>query len=216
MDKAQQVFEDFAVPDPVRIKKTAKFIHRHFKDIKSLTVLECGVTKGGLAEMLSKEGAQCFGVDIHPRSVDGVDIVQVDLNKGFPKFKTNFDIIFAGEVMEHLFDDVGFINDCRKLLKPGGLLILTVPNLVFSINRLLMLFGRTPLFAYAKYHYHMYTKKTLSKMITDGGFEILKFSSSHVLFSTRRNRLGKIFEMLGDIFPSFGAHLMIFAEKKES
>ena len=216
MDKAQQVFEDFTVPDPVRIKKTAKFVHRYFKDMKLLTVLECGVTKGGLAEVLSREGAQCFGIDIHPRSVEGVETVRADLNEGFPKFKTNFDIIFAGEVMEHLFDDIGFIDGCRKLLKPKGLLILTVPNLVFSVNRLLMLFGRTPLFAYAQYHYHMYTKRTLSKLITNRGFEVLKISSSHVLFSTRRNRLGKIFEILGDLFPSFGAHLIVFAEKKES
>lgn len=214
MDSKQQVFEDFVVPDSIRIRKVSKFIHQHFKDVKTLAVLECGVARGGLADTLSGKGARCFGIDIHPRSIEGVEIVQADLNEGFPRFETNFDVIFAGEVMEHLFDDVKFINSCKKLLKPNGLLILTVPNLVFSVNRFLMFFGKTPLFAYAPYHYHMYTKKTLTELIKKEGFEVLKFTSSHVLFSTRRYRVGRIFEVLGDIFPSFGAHLIIFARKK--
>jgi ABC-2 type transport system ATP-binding protein len=40
------------------------------------------------------------------------------------------------------------------------------------------------------------------------------FISSHILFSTRRNKFGKIFEIFGNFFPSLGAHLMIFARKK--
>ena len=213
-DEKQQVFEEFVVPDPIRISKVLKFIHHYFDDVKTLSVLECGVAQGGLADVLSNEGARCFGIDIHHRDVKGVETAQADLNEGFPRFETNFDVVFAGEVMEHLFDDVKFINSCKKLLKPNGLLILTVPNLVFSVNRFLMFFGKTPMFAYAPYHYHMYTKKTLTELIKKEGLEILKFTSSHVLFSTRRNRLGRIFEILGDFFPSFGAHLIVCAKKE--
>lgn len=142
-----------------------------------------------------------------------MDIIQADLNERFPIFKIKFDVIFAGEVMEHLFDDIKFIKDCRNILKPGGILIITVPNLTFSANRLLMFFEKIPLFAYAPYHYNIYNKKVVENLLKQNGFEILNTTSSHALFSTRRNKFGRIFEILGDIFPSFGAHLIVCARK---
>src|SRR3989344_4173187 len=155
-DAKQQVFENFEVPDPIRIQKAINFIRQYFKEIKGLNILECGVVKGCVADLLGREGANFFGVDINPRSIIGVKTIQADLNEGFPDFDIKFDIIFAGEVIEHLFDDVKFIKNCRELLKPDCLLIITTPNLVFSANRFLMLFGGMPMFAYAPYHYHIY------------------------------------------------------------
>jgi SAM-dependent methyltransferase len=212
-DETQKLFENFEVPDPVRIRKVWGFVHTYFKHLNALCVLECGVCKGGLAELLSKEGVECYGVDINPRNIPGVKIYQADLNVGFPKFDREFDIIFAGEILEHMFDDAKFIRSCHKLLKPNGLLVMTVPNLVFIVNRLYMFFGKMPLFAYAPFHYHFYTKDALWHLVEREGFNILKCSSSHILFSTRRNKLGWIFEILGDILPSYGAHLIVYANK---
>lgn len=216
MDTRQEIFKDFEVPDPIRIKKVVKFIHSKFPDLKEKNILECGIARGGVSDYLKDSGVNLFGVDINPRAdVMGVKIIRADINRGFPDFGVKFDVIFAGEVMEHLFDDRKFVKDAEGALRPGGYLIITVPNLVFSVNRLWMLFGKTPLFAYAPYHYHIYTKRTLGELVKSEGFEISRFISSHVLFSTRRNKIGKIFEILGDWFPSWGAHLMIFARKKE-
>lgn len=213
-DTKQQIFENFEVPDPIRIRKAVKLIKDYFSEIKGLNILECGVTKGGVAELLSKEGANCFGVDVNPRKIDGVIIKQADLNDNIPDFGVEFDVVFAGEVIEHIFDDGKFIRDCRKVLKPNGLLIITTPNLGFIVNRLLMLFGKMPMFVYAPYHYHIYNKKIIENLIKQEGFEIVKTISSHLLFSTRRNKFGRIFEILGDFFPSLGAHLIVCARNK--
>lgn len=214
MDIQQDVFRDFAVPDPIRIEKAARMVRSQFPSLRGVSLLECGIARGGLADTLKNEGARCFGVDINPRDIPGVSVFQADLNQGFPKFDTAFDVIFAGEVMEHIFDDEQFVRSARALLKPGGVLILTVPNLSFSVNRVRMLFGMTPLFAYAPYHYHIYTRRTLEDIITRNDFAIAGFTSSHVLFSTRRSQLlGRAFEILGDYFPSFGAHLIACAKK---
>lgn len=216
MDARQDVFENFEVPDPVRIKKAAGLVRAHLPMIQGINLLECGITKGGLADILKKEGARCFGVDINPRQLEGVKTVEADLNEGYPDFDgMKFDVIFAGEVMEHLFDDVKFVRESKNLLKPGGLFIITVPNLVFSANRLLMLFGKTPLFSYAPFHYHIYTKKTLRELLKREEFEILALISSHTLFSTRINKIGRIFEILGDWLPSFGAHLIVCAKNPD-
>ncbi len=215
MDNQQKVFENFEVPDPIRIKKAVDFIHSRFLDLNGKNILECGMAKGGVVDYLENSGANLFGVDINPRSSVGrVKIFRADLNDGFPDFGVKFDVIFAGEVMEHLFDDAKFVREAKKILNPGGYLIITVPNLVFSFNRIKMFFGKTPTFAYAPYHYHIYTKKTLEELIKSENFEISKFVSSHILFSTRRNKIGRIFEILGNFLPSLGAHLMVFARKK--
>ena len=213
MDKRQDIFENFEVPDPIRIRKSIKFIRRYFGKIDGLNVLECGIARGGVADLLEEERANTYGIDINPRQIKGVKIFQRDLNDGFPKFSLKFDVIFAGEVMEHLFDDQKFIKEARELLKPGGLLIVTVPNLVFSVNRLLMFLGRMPMMAYAPFHYQIYNKKTLLDLISRSGMEIVGLTSSHVLFSTRFSKLGRIFEILGDLTPSLGAHLIIAAKK---
>jgi len=216
-DKKQEIFENFEVPDPVRIQKSAKLVRRYFNNkIEGLNILECGVANGGLTDLFSKESANCFGIDINPRQISGVKVIQADLNERFPDFDIKFDVIFAGEVIEHLFDDDKFIKNCREFLKPNGLLIITTPNLVFGPNRILMLFGKMPMFAFAPYHYNIYNKKIIENLIKQEGFEILKTISSHILFSTRRNKLGRIFEILGDIFPSFGAHLIVCARNIEN
>jgi 2-polyprenyl-3-methyl-5-hydroxy-6-metoxy-1,4-benzoquinol methylase len=212
-DERQKIFKDFEVPDPPRIKKIVNFIHKHFKNLKGLNVLECGAAKGGLADILFKQGAACFAIDINPRYLPGVKVIQSDLNQGLPNFECQFDIIFAGELIEHLYDDVAFVKSCNSILRPGGLFIATVPNLVFSFNRLRMLFGKMPMFAYNPCHYHIYTKKTIEKLLKDAGFSIIKFSSSHVAFSTRRHRIGRIFELIADFLPTFGAHLIVYATK---
>lgn len=40
----------------------------------------------------------------------------------------SFDTILAGEVIEHLEQPIQFLRDCRRLLKPGGLLVFSTPN----------------------------------------------------------------------------------------
>lgn len=211
---AQGVFQDFEVPDPIRISKAERYVRRHFgSSLNGLRLLELGVAKGGLADRLNREGMRCFGVDINPRTLADIDIVQHDLNKGLPNYQELFDVIFAGEVIEHVFDDIALLRSCWAQLRGGGLFIATVPNLVFSVNRLRMLFGGLPLFSYAPYHYHIYTVEVLRHRLQNVGFSVLHTCSSHILFSSRRNRLGVVFEWLGDIAPALGAHVIMAATR---
>lgn len=218
MDTRQQIFENYEVPDPVRIQKVIKFIRKYFNKIEGLDILDCGISIGTVADILSKEGANCIGVDVNPREITGVKIIQADLNNGIPELERKFDIVFAGEIIEHLFDDSKFIRESYKVLKPGGLLIITVPNLVSLINRLMVLFGMMPMTAYATdiFHYHVYNRRKLKKMIKEQNFTLLKATSSYAPFNlfAKIPIIGKIFAFLGDIFPTLGNQLIVFARKE--
>lgn len=227
MDKRQLTYESFEVPDPGRIEKVKRFVMRRFPDRtgKPVRVLEFGACSNGLAAQLSREpGFTCYGVDINPRVIPGITFIQADANT-FPQFDAApFDVIFAGEFIEHLFDESAFLVSCREILSPGGYFILTVPNLHFTLNRLMVPFGKMPLFSYAPEHYHLYSRKTISDILDAAGFNIVEIRSSHVLFPARtpavtlpafvQKPLGALFEWLGDIFPSFGGHLILFTRQK--
>lgn len=218
MDEKQNIFESYEVPDPVRLQKVIKFAKKYFGKWNGLTALELGVTRGGVADFLSRKGSECWGVDVNSRELEGVRVLQADLNRGIPEIERKFDFIFAGEVMEHLFDDRKFLRECRDLLRKGGLLAITVPNLTSFFNRFLLFFGQMPLTAYAaaEFHYHVYTRKKLRQMVEEEGFEVIKITSSYVPLNVLSKiwGLGKIFVLLGDIFPTMGNQLIVFARSK--
>jgi 2-polyprenyl-3-methyl-5-hydroxy-6-metoxy-1,4-benzoquinol methylase len=200
----------------MKVKKW--LVENKYIDFKrDIYLLDIGYAPGGLTDKLSEyKNLKKYAIDIHQRSTgNGLTFIRHDCNLGLPDLGgALFDVVFAGEVIEHIFDDRNFLKQIYALLKPGGVLVLTVPNLFFLINRLTFAFGRIPRFACLPYHYHFYDKKTIAQLARDSGFSVLRISSSHILVSTRRNKiLGRMCEFLGDIFPSLGAHLIIFAAK---
>lgn len=159
-------------------------------------------------------GWDCMGLDLNEHHNPKVRTIQCDLNEAFPVESDYFDAVTAGEVIEHMLDEGFFLDECHRVLKTGGTLALTTPNLAFLLNRFLVLLGRTPMFVYAPYHFHFHTKKTLVSLVEEHGFTVEKVISSHVLYSRRKHFTGRLFEWLGDLFPTFGAHLIVFARKR--
>ena len=197
------------VPDYPRIEKVVHNL-RHLPLGK---LLDVGYSSGGFADYLSKSGWYCTGLDLNAHSQPSIKSIACDLNEGFPVESGAFDVVTAGEVIEHMLDEGAFLDECHRVLKKGGTLVVTTPNLAYSLNRLRVLFGKTPLFVYAPYHYHFHTRRTLVHLMEEHRFRVEKVLASHVLYSRRRHFTGRVFEVLGDIFPTFRAHLIAFAVK---
>lgn len=198
-----------AVPDFPRIEKVVQALRRR----PAGRLLDVGYLEGSFADSLADQGWECVGLDLNEHHHQKVRTIQCDLNEGFPVESDAFDLVVAGEVIEHMLDEAEFLKECRRVLKKEGQLVLTTPNLAFLLNRILVLAGKTPLFVTAPYHYHFHVLNTLVRMVENQGFTVERVTSSHVLYSRRRHFTGKIFEWLGDILPAFGAHLILFARK---
>ena len=177
-------------------------------------LLDVGYAKGSFADSLVKLGWDCTALDVNRRQHDRIKTIQCDLNEGFPVEAARFDVVTAGEIIEHMIDEAAFLRECRRVLKPDGRLIVTTPNLSFLANRFLVLFGRMPKFVCEPYHYHCHTKDTLVEMLTCNGFVVECVIASHVLYSRRLHATGRIFERLADWFPTFGAHLIAIARPR--
>ena len=197
------------VPDYPRIEKVVHNL-RHLPPGK---LLDVGYSEGGFADYLSKSEWECTGLDLNAHSRRRIKTIECDLNEGFPVESEAFDVVTAGEVIEHMLDEGAFLDECHRVLKKGGTLVITTPNLAYSLNRLRVLFGKTPLFVYDPNHYHFHTRRTLVRLMEEHRFRVEKVLASHVLYSRRRHFTGQVFEVLGDIFPTFGAHLIAFAAR---
>jgi len=88
----------------------------------------------------------------------GFEIVKADLNtETLPLESGTVDLVTALEVVEHLWDKDNMLKEVHRVLKQGGLLILSTLNLVAWANRLLLLVGKT------LFYYDVSPKRSLSK-----------------------------------------------------
>lgn len=100
-----------------------------------------------------------------------------------------YDIIFAGELIEHVNNAGAFLRACHTNLKPDGVLILTTPN-AFSFSRLLQsiirLTNEPPL---NDEHTCYYTPLTMKQLVVREGFEVRELYYQNYDYGTGR-RMG--------------------------
>ncbi len=98
---------------------------------RDLKLLDVGCGAGNMIHHLSRYG-QVKGVEIDPRPVAvargrGYDVEQGDAAQGLTYADGSFDVVTALDVIEHNQDDLGILREMHRVLKPGGLAIITVP-----------------------------------------------------------------------------------------
>lgn len=113
--------------------------------------LDIGCSDGKFSmEFATKVGAEeIYGVDINELALveaqkKGIKVVKADLNSRIPLPTSFFDVILSNQTWEHLINPDNLLEEGYRLLKPGGYLYISVPNLGSLHNRLLMLFGWQP------------------------------------------------------------------------
>lgn len=95
-------------------------------------------------------GGSASGVEVHAQAAArardrGVDVAEVDLEMSpFPWADASFDIVIANQVFEHLKNVWLPMSQVARVLRPGGHLIFSVPNLASLHNRVMLAFGWQP------------------------------------------------------------------------
>ncbi|WP_436344069.1 class I SAM-dependent methyltransferase [Natronorubrum sp. FCH18a] len=115
-------------------------------------ILDVGCGDGELTMRIGKScGAfDIFGVDISRGSVKsaqnrGVNAVLLDIDhEGLPFRDGTFDSIHSGEVFDYIKNDSHYFREIYRVLKPGGIFIISFPNLASLHNRVALLRGEMP------------------------------------------------------------------------
>ncbi len=106
------------------------------------TVLDLGGGSGALTARLRDKGYTAALADLDPPASSPGPCYTVDLNQPFDISNFGgvlYDAVVASEVIEHLENPRGFIRAVRGLLREGGVLLLTTPNVVDIDSRRLLL-----------------------------------------------------------------------------
>ena len=150
-------------------------------------ILDLGCGNGHLVSYLIKQGYNAYGTDA---SENGIAIAKrehpdrffvQDLSTGkLPAElqKLPFDTIISTEVIEHLYDPEKFIDFCKQALQPNGEIIISTPYHGYWKNLALTIFDKwdshhSP--AWLGGHIKFWSRKTLSRLLTDKGFSIVAF-----------------------------------------
>jgi SAM-dependent methyltransferase len=110
------------------------------------TILDCPAGQGALAKDLLAAGFSVRCCDLYPQlfRLNGVEIKSGDLDGTLPYSAGLFDYITCLEGLEHIDSPPQAFREFKRLLKPGGHLIISVPNILNVEERLKwLLFGHT-------------------------------------------------------------------------
>lgn len=135
-----------------------------------------------MAKILSATGHRVDGVTISAEEYaiakDYVNNIYLyDLEKGLPENiqHLQYDYVICSHVLEHIVSPEKLLKDIYRTLKPGGLLVVALPNIMHYKSRLKLIAGE---FNYEdagiwdNTHVKWYTFDTVKKLLTEYGFSI--------------------------------------------
>jgi SAM-dependent methyltransferase len=114
------------------IERSALAAFTHLNMAKGAAVLDAPCGRGSLTAALLRAGFDAHGVDIGgaAAAVLGGSYHHADLDGFLPFAAGSFDAALSIEGIEHLENRYRFLRELHRVLKPGGTLILTTPNIV--------------------------------------------------------------------------------------
>jgi len=140
--------------------------------------LGCG--RGEFIEQASARAQSGIGVDFAASSAralraTGRPAVVADLNRGLPFATGSLDGASLIEVIEHIVAAEALVAELARVIRPGGWLIVTTPNVVHLAYRWRALTGHPP--KQEGYHYRFFTRDTLEQTLAQAGFRLVEQAS---------------------------------------
>lgn len=142
-------------------------------------VLDVGCGEGRFTAELAAAGARVVGIDVaeeplrrararHPE----LDLRLVAAEGPWELEDADFDVVWAGEVIEHVADTAAWLSEVRRVLRSGGSLLLSTP----AHGRLTLMRLALSRRAFASHfdprgdHLRFYSRETLTSLIGEFGF----------------------------------------------
>ena len=139
-------------------------------------VLDLGCRSGALTRHFL-EGNEVVGLDVDRAALAkaetlGIQVVEANVEEPLPFPDASFDAIVAGELLEHLQFPEALVAEIRRVLRPGGVIVGSVPNAFRVQSRLRFLRGRSP--EDDPTHLHMFSPRAVRKLLA--GFEEVRLA----------------------------------------
>jgi SAM-dependent methyltransferase len=200
---------------------------------RPLRIVDVGCGDGMCTELTAARAGEAgghlvVGVDwaegpLKQAAERGLTLVRGSLDGGLPLASGSVDVVILSEVVEHLVDTDGGLAELHRVLRPGGHLVLSTPNLAAWFNRGLVLAGIQPIFSEVSLrrvygrpgsvvagHLRLFTRRALTGFLADRGFTDIRVSGACYHNVPRPLRpLDRCFRLI----PGLAAILMVHARK---
>lgn len=160
-----------------------RLVHPYLRGRTPQTILDVGCGDGRHTKFFAGNGNTVHGLDIRdhrPREAVPFHFRVYDGTR-FPYEDGTFDLVASFDVIEHVEDDERMVREMRRVLKPGGRVLLGTPNRTRIGNLVRTGFGLSPI-RYPLFlehhrilgeilHVREYTAPELAALFTSGGFD---------------------------------------------
>jgi 2-polyprenyl-3-methyl-5-hydroxy-6-metoxy-1,4-benzoquinol methylase len=149
-------------------------------------VLDVGCANGYLGKVLKEHGCNVVGIEIDPAAAEEASgildevvvgsVEDVDLVEQFGAGR--FDVVVFGDVLEHLRDPLPTLRQAKRLLKPNGYVVVSIPNIAHGSVRLALLRGE---FRYRDLglldttHLRFFTRESVDDLLAEAGLAAVEF-----------------------------------------
>ncbi|MBW2982348.1 class I SAM-dependent methyltransferase [Candidatus Woesearchaeota archaeon] len=154
-------------------KKTLKLINKYTKSKNRL--VDIGTAGGCFLKVAKDDGWGVHGVEPNKWLCDwgkknyDIEIKQGDIFSAEYSAEI-FDVVTLWDVIEHTTDPKAVLKECKRILNPGGIIVVNIPDISSWLVRAM---GRKWPF-WSSVHLYYFTKKTMIKMLEELGFDIVK------------------------------------------
>ncbi len=144
-------------------------------------VLDAGSWEGEMSKLIKEIGFDVYGLDAYKsnikkagRKYKDIDFRLGEIGQKLPYKDNLFDVIWAGDVIEHVYDTIKMFAEFNRVLKKGGYLIVSTPYHGIIKMIAIALFGLNEHFHPEHRHIRFYTDKSLRRILNKYGFKVEK------------------------------------------
>ena len=174
----------------IKKKETMRAVLRLLPPVQGLRCLEIGCATGTSSWLLRQRGGDWISTDFEAEQVESArqllrDDVRLIDARGLPFADESFDVVVGINFLEHLRNDVEFVGEMVRVLKPGGTFILTCPDgvsnrLGYRLKRLYRFTADTGGFGHVR---DGYLRPEVEQLMRSVGLETQRLDSYSRLFT---------------------------------
>jgi SAM-dependent methyltransferase len=198
----QAFYEKDEVPlssGPDRARRQARMLAEILQGAKTpAVILDVGCGDGTALAIAERQnpGHRFAGIDwsadaLRQASTQGLTVVRGSVSPRLPVADGAADVVIMSELIEHLVDPDGAVAEVRRVLRPGGDLLLSTPNLAAWYNRGLLAVGIQPVFSEVSLtgvfgrpgrvvagHLRLFTRRALTGFLAASGFRCVSVTGA--------------------------------------
>jgi 2-polyprenyl-3-methyl-5-hydroxy-6-metoxy-1,4-benzoquinol methylase len=151
------------------------------EELPAGSLLDIGCGDGGFLELVKKRGWKVAGFDYDERVAQaardkGLSDVSAEEFLDFVRRRKEgeFDAVTLFDVLEHTPEPLRFLEEVRRILRPGGALAVTLPNALRPLP-----WGREE-HDYPPHHFTRWTPKALREFLENNGFRVLRLEATRL------------------------------------